>query len=351
MEIQKAGFGMKKVSVVILNWNGEKLLSQFLPSVLKFTDLQYAEIVVADNNSEDNSVAYVEKNYPQIKIIRFTENYGFAEGYNRALQNIDSQYVVLLNSDVEVTENWLSPAIEYMDKNSAVAALQPKILSYRDKQCFEYAGAAGGYIDKYGYPFCRGRIFSNLEKDHSQYDHITEIFWASGACLFIRLDDFLQAGGFDSTFFAHMEEIDLCWRLNARGRKLICYPQSVVYHVGAATLSSENPHKTYLNFRNNLLMLYKNLPGKSLKRTLVIRSVLDYVAALQMVLSGKYNNARAVRQAHKEFKKIKNTYNRAREINLQESNLTVIKTIYDKSILWNYYVKQKKTFDKLGIKL
>lgn len=342
---------MKKVSVVILNWNGEKLLPEFLPSVLKHTDLEYAEIVVADNNSGDNSIACLKENFPQIRLIQLAENYGFAEGYNQALQHIESDYVVLLNSDVEVTENWLMPAIGFMDANETVAALQPKILSYRNKEYFEYAGASGGFIDKYGYPFCRGRIFGNIEKDHAQYDDITDIFWASGACMFIRLNDFIQAGGFDSTFFAHMEEIDLCWRLNARGRKIVCYPHSVVYHVGAATLSAENPRKTFLNFRNNLLMLYKNLPEKSLKKTLTVRLFLDYIAAFQMIVSGKYKNAKAVLQAHKDFKNIRNSYKSKREINIQKTNTETIKTLYNKSILWNFYAKQKKTFDKLGIKL
>lgn len=342
---------MKKVSVVILNWNGEKLLSQFLPSVLKNTDLQYVDIIIVDNDSEDNSVSFIQNNYPQIKIIRFSENYGYAEGYNRALKELDTEYVVLLNSDVEVTANWLTPVINYLDNNEDVAAVQPKILSYRSKEYFEYAGASGGYIDKYGYPFCRGRIFGKLEKDHSQYDNIVDIFWASGACLIIRLNDFIQTGGFDSSFFAHMEEIDLCWRLNARGRRIICCPQSIVYHVGAATLSVESPHKTFLNFRNNLLMLYKNLPEQTLNKTLRVRLFLDYIAALQMLLSGRKGNAKAILEAYKAFKVIKGDYTAKREMNLKKTKTFALKTIFNKSILSAYYLKRKKTFDQIGIKL
>lgn len=342
---------MKKVSVVILNWNGEKLLSQFLPSVLMNTDLQYADIVVADNNSDDNSVSFVQNNYPQIQLIQLSENYGYAEGYNKALKKLNTEYVVLLNSDVEVTKNWLSPLITYLDKDEDVAAVQPKILSYRNKNYFEYAGAAGGYIDKYGYPFCRGRIFGKLEKDHSQYDNTVDIFWASGACLIIRLNDFVEAGGFDSSFFAHMEEIDLCWRLNARGRRIVCCPQSTVYHVGAATLSVESPRKTFLNFRNNLLMLYKNLPEHTLNKTLRIRRLLDYIAAFQMLLSGKRVNAKAILEAHKAFKTMKRDYVAEREINLKKAKELILKTIFNKSILSAYYLKRKKTFDQIGIKL
>jgi len=339
---------MKKASVVILNWNGKELLSQFLPSILEYTDLRNVEIVVADNNSTDNSVEFIKENCPQIRLIVFAENYGYAKGYNEALKLIDSEYIVLLNSDVEVTENWLSPVLGYMDTNEEVVAVQPKILSFRNKEYFEYAGAAGGFIDKYGYPFCRGRIFGKLEKDNNQYDNIADIFWASGACLIIRLKDFTSTGGFDSHFFAHMEEIDLCWRLNAQGKRIVCYPQSIVYHVGAATLSAESPRKTFLNFRNNLLMLYKNLPDKELTRTLRIRKFLDYIAALQMLLSGKSQNAKAVLKAHKEFKATKKNYVNIRKHNIANTTNASIKTIYPKSILKTFYIKHIQLFKDLN---
>ena len=226
---------MKKVSVVILNWNGLEMLQRFLPKVVEYSQGEDVEVCVADNASTDASCAWVEKNYPDVRLVALDQNYGFAEGYNRALQQVEAEYVVLLNSDVEVTPHWLEPLLAYMDAHPEVAACQPKIRSERHKEYFEYAGAAGGFIDKYGYPFCRGRIFDVVERDESQYDTIQSIFWATGAALFIRLKDYQEAGGLDARFFAHMEEIDLCWRLRSRGRQLVCIPQSVVYHVGAAT--------------------------------------------------------------------------------------------------------------------
>lgn len=338
---------MKKVSVVILNWNGEKLLAQFLPSVIKYTDIENVEIVVADNCSTDNSIRFISENFPAIRIITLPENYGYAKGYNEALKQVNAEYVILLNSDVEVTEGWLSQIIQYMDTNPDVVAVQPKILSYRYKEDFEYAGASGGFIDKYGYPFCRGRIFNVVEKDINQYTNVIDVFWASGACLAIRLKDFFDAGGFDEFFFAHMEEIDLCWRLNARGKRLVCLPHSVVYHVGAATLSVESPHKTFLNFRNNLLMLYKNLPEKDLKKTLRIRHYLDILAIVQFYISGKKENAKAVRKAYKEFSEAKKDYISVRKENLDRSTKTDIETIYPKSILWTFYKQGKKKFSQL----
>ena len=250
---------MKKISHVILNWNGSEMLRTFLPSVVEFSQQDEVEICVADNGSTDDSVEVVRREFPQVRLIELASNYGFADGYNRALQQVDAEYVVLLNSDVEVTPHWLVPLMKYMDHHPEVAACQPKIRSYRQRGMFEYAGAAGGYIDRYGYPFCRGRILDKVEKDGGQYDSVESVFWATGAALFIRLKDYREAGGLDGRFFAHMEEIDLCWRLRARGRGIVCIPQSEVYHVGGATLAKENPRKTFLNFRNNLLMLYKNL--------------------------------------------------------------------------------------------
>ncbi len=339
---------MKKTAVVILNWNGKKLLEQFLPSVIKYTLLPHTEIVVADNGSTDNSIDFISRRYPEVKIIRLEKNYGYAGGYNEALKQIDTEYFVLLNSDVEVTENWLQPMTDYLDNNQCVAALQPKLLSCRNKPYFEYAGAAGGFLDKYGYPFCRGRIFSTIEKDNGQYNDISEIFWASGACLIIRKKDFFDAGEFDSTFFAHMEEIDLCWRLQSKGRKIIYFPQSKVYHLGAATLAKENPEKTFLNFRNNLLMLYKNLPQNNVKKIIRIRRLLDYLAIMQMIITGKFENAKAVLHAHKEVKNTIPNYSNIRKELMEKAVITDIKTMYPKSILRQYYLKRKKVFSKLG---
>lgn len=338
---------MKKAAVVILNWNGRKLLEQFLPSVVSYTTREDVEIVVADNCSTDDSVAFLKTSYPDITRIILDRNYGFAEGYNRSLAQIDADYFVLLNSDVEVTLGWLFPLIHYLDNNADIVAVQPKILAQRNKGGFEYAGAAGGFIDKYGYPFCRGRIFGVLEDDNGQYNAPCDVFWTSGACMLIRAKDYFDCGGLDATFFAHMEEIDLCWRLWSRGRRLVCIPSSIVYHVGGATLNEESPRKTFLNFRNNLLMLYKNLPDRLLTKVLRVRLVLDYLAALHLVLQGKFSNAGAVLSAYKEFRSIKSSYDGIRRENLEKTVQPDIKTIYNKSILAGFYFKGKKIFSKL----
>lgn len=337
---------MSKVAIVILNWNGRKLLEQFLPSVVQYSQGDDIDIVVADNYSTDDSLLFLEKEYPQINRIVLAENYGYAGGYNYALKKIDAEYFVLLNSDVEVTENWLMPILSYMDENPDVVAAQPKILAQRNKQMFEYAGAAGGFIDRYGYPFCRGRILRNVEKDIGQYDTVIDILWASGACLFIRSRDFFEAGGFDSFFFAHMEEIDLCWRLNLQGKRIVCIPQSKVYHVGGATLEEESPRKTFLNFRNNLLMLYKNLPDNELNSVLRIRKFLDYVAALQFVATGRWTNAQAILNAHTEFEKAKGKYYETKRSNPQ-TVCAQVNTIYHHSILYDFYILGNKIFSKL----
>lgn len=338
---------MKKIAIVILNWNGRNLLQEFLPSVIGYTTFPDVEIVVADNGSDDDSVSFLEIHYPEIKRVLLPQNYGFAEGYNRALQQIEAEYYVLLNSDVEVTENWLMPIIDYLDANKDVAAAQPKIRAQRNKAFFEYAGAAGGYIDRYGYPFCRGRIFRTVEEDSGQYDIPVDVLWATGACLIIRSYEFHEAGRFDASFFAHMEEIDLCWRLNCRGKRIVCLPFSTVYHVGAATLKKESPRKTYLNFRNNLSMLYKNLPQKHLKRTMTIRLVLDYIAALQFALTGKYANAKEVIRAHKDFYNNRKQYRQARKENLEKRTVDIVKTVYPRSILAAYYLHFKRIYSKL----
>lgn len=338
---------MAKTAIVILNWNGMELLKQFLPPLIQYSSTPDVEIIIADNGSDDASLDFLKKEYPHLQCIELSENYGFAEGYNKALAKIDAEYFILLNSDVEVTPNWLNPILSCFENNQDIVAVQPKILSQRNKEYFEYAGAAGGFIDKYGYPFCRGRIFSHVEKDHHQYDTLKEIFWASGACLAIRSNDFFEAGGFDASFFAHMEEIDLCWRINARGKKIVCLTASVVYHVGAATLKKENPRKTYLNFRNNLLMLYKNLPQKKLKRVMTIRLMLDYLAALEFSVTGKFANAKEVIRAHKDFYNNRSEYTRLRKENLDNTANEAITTIYPKSILFTYFIKRKRIFSKL----
>ena len=285
---------MDKVAIVILNWNGEKFLQQFLPSLTYYTKSEGAVLYVADNASTDGSIAFLQKEYPAIKTIKLDKNYGFASGYNKALSQIDAEYFVLLNSDVELTEGWLEPLINYMDNNPDVGACQPKIKAFNRKTHFEHAGAAGGFIDYLGYPYCRGRVFNEVEQDNGQYDNIIDVFWASGACMVVRSALFFKVGALDDDFFAHMEEIDLCWRLNARGYRVVCVPQSTVYHVGGGTLNVESPRKTYLNFRNNLLMLYKNLPKKDLDKVLRIRKWLDYLAWLQHIFTGKKENAKAI---------------------------------------------------------
>lgn len=339
---------MKKVAVVILNWNGKQLLEKFLPKLIQHTDGNVADIIIGDNASNDDSIEFLKKNYPTLSVIELSENYGFAEGYNRVLSHINTEYYLLLNSDVEVTHGWLQPLIHFLDNNKDMSAVQPKILSQRNKEYFEYAGASGGFIDKYGYPFCRGRLFTTLEKDNGQYENPQQIFWATGACMLIRKEDFRNVGGFDATFFAHMEEIDLCWRLNACGKKIFCIPQSTVYHVGGATLKKENPRKTYLNFRNNMLMLYKNLGYENFRKLFYTRMFLDYLAAFQMVLTGSFKNARAVMQARTEFRSIRKKYKTVRRENLKKQKVKTISTIYPKSLLWQYYIKGLKNFSQLN---
>ena len=335
---------MQKVAVVILNWNGQKLLEQFLPALLAHTPAETAEIIIADNGSTDGSVSFLALHFPQIQRITFDKNYGFAEGYNRALSQLNYEYVVLLNSDVEVTARWLETAIDYLDAHPEVAALQPKLLDYNDKTAFEYAGAAGGFLDIYGYPFCRGRILAAIEKDRGQYDHPVEVFWASGACLFIRLKDYREAGGLDENFFAHQEEIDLCWRLRARGKKIVCLPQSVIYHVGGATLKMEHPQKTFLNFRNNLLMVYKNLPERFYRKALIFRFFFDYLAALHLLLKGHPANAWSVCKARYDFRRQKKKYQSIRKANLEKTVDEMPAGMIPKSILWNYYIRKEKKF-------
>lgn len=338
---------MDRVAIVILNWNGCEMLRRFLPSVVHCSEEEGTAIYVADNGSTDASIQMVREEFPSVRLILLKQNYGFADGYNRALRQVKAEYVVLLNSDVEVTEHWLQPLTAYMDAHPEVAGCQPKVRSWRDKNRFEYAGAAGGYIDRYGYPFCRGRILSKVEPDEGQYDTITPIFWATGAALFLRQKDFWDAGGLDGRFFAHMEEIDLCWRLRARGRMLVCVPLSVVYHVGGATLKKESPRKTFLNFRNNLLMLYKNLPEKEIHRVMRVRAVLDYVAAFSFLAKGQGANARAVWQARREYKRMRASYAEARQDNLRKTIVSPISEQTSYSILFRFYLWRRKKFSRL----
>ena len=337
---------MDKVAIVILSWNGSQMLRSFLPSVLKHSE-GGAAVYVADNGSEDDSLQLLADSFPTVRTIKLEKNYGFADGYNRALQQVEAEYVVLLNSDVEVTEHWLTPLVDFMDTHPAVAACQPKILSWHKPKRFEYAGAAGGFIDHYGYPFCRGRIFNTLEEDSGQYDTPMPVFWATGAALFIRLKDYREAGGLDGRFFAHMEEIDLCWRLNARGKEVWCIPQSTVYHVGAATLKRENPRKTFLDFRNNLLMLYKNLPDEELKPVMQMRCLLDYLAMLKFFFKGQFPNAKAVFQARKAYHALRPDFFLSRQMNMVAMVNNPAKTPWPHSLLWHYYVKGKRTMAAL----
>lgn len=328
---------MDKIAVVILNWNGIKLLEQFLPSVIQFS--QDAAIYVADNASTDDSVNFVKQNFPTVKIIKNTGNHGFAKGYNDALKEVDAEIYALVNSDIEVTENWLKPIIETFDSEKNTAIIQPKILDFKNKEYFEYAGAAGGFIDKFGYPFCRGRIFDTIEKDNGQYNDNCEIFWASGACFFIRKKLYDELEGFDETFFAHQEEIDLCWRAQNDGHVIKYCHQSIVYHVGGATLQQGNPKKTYLNFRNSLLMMVKNLPKKGLFFVVFFRMILDGIAAVRFLLQGNFKHTLAILHAHFSFYCLSLLYLKKRKY-FQMQRYYIVK-----SIVFSYYIK-KLTFFK-----
>jgi GT2 family glycosyltransferase len=334
---------LHKVSVVILNWNGKKYLEKYLPSLIKNTP-SFAEIIIADNASTDDSVKFVNENYPQLRIVINAENGGFAKGYNDALKNILSEYYLLLNSDIEVAENWLEPLVNLLDTNKNIAACQPKIRAYMQKEYFEHAGAAGGFIDKHGFTFCRGRIFDYVEKDTNQYNLAGEIFWASGACLLIRSELFKQLNGFDEDFFAHMEEIDLCWRLKNMGYQIWYEPKATVYHLGGGTLNYNNPNKIYLNFRNNLFLLLKNWPGKGLYRKLFFRMLLDGIAGLYFLLNGRFAYFIAVIKAHFSFYASFSKFKRKRYSPIKSG---FGNTVYNKSIIWSFFVKKKKQFSQL----
>ena len=335
---------MKKVAIVILNWNGAAMMRRFLPSVIEHSQ-DVADIVVADNASSDDSLQLLRDEFPTVRTIVLDKNYGFAEGYNRALKQVDNEYYMLLNSDVEVTEGWLDKLVEFMDAHPEAAACQPKLRAEHTRDMFEYAGASGGYLDRYGYPFCRGRIFDTVEKDQGQYDDIAEVLWATGAALMIRRADYWDAGALDGRFFAHCEEIDLCWRLCSFGRKIYCVPQSVVYHVGGGTLPKGNPMKTYLNFRNNLTMLYKNLPEQELHHVMRVRFWLDYVAAFKsLLLDRNWGEFSAVLRGRRAFKAWKKDFVEDRKHIQARRVEPSCKTRKPYSILWMYYVKGKHTY-------
>ena len=338
---------MEKVAIVILNWNGSKMLGDYLPSVLRYSK-EEAAVYVVDNASTDDSLAMLREHFPEVRLIELEKNWGFAEGYNKALQQIEAEYYLLLNSDIEVTHHWLTPMIELLDSHQDIAACQPKLLSIFDKDSFEYAGASGGYLDKYGYPFCRGRIFETVERDDGQYDNQADVLWATGAALMIRSKDYWTVGGLDRRFFAHNEEIDLCWRLRIRGRRIVCLPESYVYHVGGGTLPNGNPMKTFLNFRNNLTMLYKCLPEEDLKHVMRWRWWLDYLAAWEMlILKQNLGDFKAVYLARQAFKRWRKDFESDRQT-IQASRVdTKIPERRDFSLLWQYYVKGKKTFRQL----
>ncbi|HMG66026.1 MAG TPA: glycosyltransferase family 2 protein [Chitinophagaceae bacterium] len=332
------------VAIVILNWNGKKYLEQFLPSVAA-SDYSNYEIIVADNCSSDDSILFLENNYPSIRIIHLAMNYGFAKGYNEALKEVSADYYVLLNSDVEVNKGWLEPMISLMEADTTLAACQPKVLSYANKDLFEYAGAAGGWIDKYGYPFAMGRIFDVCEKDHGQYDKASLIFWASGAAMFIRSSVFHEVKGFDEYFFAHQEEIDLCWRIQLAGYRLSSCPQSVVYHVGGGTLPRGNTMKTYLNFRNNQIMLAKNLPWTQKWWKIPFRVFLDSVSAIKGLFIGDAGYFLAILRAHLAFLKWI-LLKQGRSVFPQKRNAPLY-GMYNHNLVWNHFVKKKKYFGDL----
>ena len=338
---------MKPIAIVILNWNGRDMMRRFLPSVIAHSSA-LAEVIVADNGSTDGSCEMLTEEFPSVRQIVLPENYGFAEGYNRALSGLEADYYLLLNSDVEVKDDWLAPLYEYMEQHPDVAACQPKLLAQREPDTYEYAGAMGGLVDRYGYPYCRGRLFDTVEKDHGQYDaDATSLLWATGAALLVRRKDWEASGGLDGRFFAHMEEIDLCWRLCCRGRKVVCVPESRAYHVGGASLAQGNPRKTFLNFRNNLLMLYKNLPDESLGPVLRMRCLLDYVAAAKFLLSGDTANARAVVRARREFARLRSGFAPQRAENLRQMRVAHPAGHTSLCLLWQYYARGRKLFSQL----
>lgn len=339
---------MSTGAVVILNWNGVDWLKKFLPNVVKYSSSETTRVVVVDNASTDNSVAYVQEHFPNIQLVVNDSNGGYAKGYNDGLKKVEADYFVLLNSDVEVSENWLQPLMQLMDANEKIAACQPKILSYNEPHKFEYAGAAGGFIDKFGYAFCRGRLFDYIEDEHQQYNQSSEIFWATGACMLVRSKVFFEMGGLDEDFFAHQEEIDLCWRMKNAGHKIYYVHNSTVYHVGGGTLNALSPFKTYLNFRNNLFLLYKNLPPKYLLRIIPFRFCLDYLAVMKFVASRQGKHAWAVLRAHAHFIQQFAAVRAKRKKVFFASDADYTSCVYLKSVVFDYFVAGKKKFEELS---
>lgn len=338
---------MEKIAIVILNWNGAQMMRRFLPSVLKYSS-DDSTVYVADNASTDDSVQMLKEQFPECKLILLDKNWGFAEGYNKALAQIDAEYYLLLNSDIEVTQDWLKPMLRYMDEHQEVAACQPKLLSEANREMFEYAGASGGFLDRFGYPFCRGRVFETVEEDRGQYDSAADVLWATGAALFVRARIYKEVGGLDSRFFAHNEEIDLCWRMRIMGYRIVCLPESHIYHVGGGTLPKGNPMKTYLNFRNNLTMLYKCLPGDELKSVMRWRCLLDYVAAFEMlILKRNIGDFKAVLRARRDFKRWRKDFEEDRKRIQASRKEKKIPEQRSYSLLWQYYVKGRKRFSDL----
>jgi hypothetical protein len=338
---------MIKTAIVILNWNGIDFLRMFLEGVIEYSRNEETEVYIADNGSTDGSAEWITLNFKEVKLLRFDRNYGFAGGYNKAIEKIDANYYVLLNSDIEVTKNWLSPLVSFMDNNPGMASCQPKIRSYYKRDYFEYAGAAGGFIDRYGYPFCRGRIFNKVEKDTGQYDSGIDVFWSSGACMMVRSDAWKKCGGLDDGFFAHMEEIDLCWRFINTGYRICFIPGSVIYHVGGGALPYNTPLKTFLNFRNSLFMLYKNLPDKDLHRVIFIRKILDGIAAFMFLLKGNFKGIRSIWKAHIDY------YRNIPQLRQKRIALKKIEVIHsnahilNKSVVFEFYIRGNQTYDVL----
>lgn len=334
---------MKRTAVIILNWNGADLLRRFLPSVVANTPADTADVIVADNGSTDCSLQLLASDFPSVKVISFPENLGFAEGYNRAIARCsDYEFTVLLNSDVETPAGWLPPLVDAMTATPQLGACQPKIRSCNNRNRFEYAGAAGGFIDRNGYPYCRGRIFDTCETDNGQYDTPTDIFWATGAALMVRTDLYLSLGGLDKDFFAHMEEIDLCWRILLSGHRIMAIPASTVYHLGGGSLPASNPRKTYLNFRNNLLLLHKNLPQKDLRPTLLRRRLLDTIAWAKFMATFNFANANAILRAHRDFRRMRRAYTSHPDVNLLRTLPTC-----RRNIIVDYFVRRRHTFNAL----
>ncbi len=336
---------MTKVAIVILNWNGADMMRRFLPGVI--ANSPEARVFVADNASSDGSLEMLSADFPTVSQIVLDRNYGFADGYNQALRQVEAEYYVLLNSDVETPHQWLAPLLQYMEANPDVAACQPILRCQWNKEYFEYAGAAGGYLDSLGYPYCRGRLMATVEKDYGQYNTIVPVMWATGACMMIRSQDYWQVGGLDGRFFAHQEEIDLCWRLRSRDRGIVCIPDSIVYHLGGGTLPQGNPRKTFLNFRNNLLLLYKNLPQERLEPVMRIRFWLDALASLKFLLTFQWGSFLAVWRARREYHRIRADFQQDRDRNLSLGILSPVPEQSTFSLLYQYYVKGRKKYSQL----